>query len=837
MKDILFGNNNQAVIHRLANNSFSVNRRRNRFVIIALALTAFMITTVFSIGFSYFETYQLQQTRLMGTTADVAITNPTDVQLEQLTNSALISDIGVSQRLGGVDTSRMEDALLGLVWIDEKEWEVHRLPTISDVHGSYPMSENEVMLPQWVLEQMEIATPQVGMSISITYQLGNSKDYTTETFVLSGFYTDYMATRTNNRGSVYVSKDFKEKADIPLISGGSAMISFANDDDVEENCGKLKDKIDFTENQKFELVPSNKANSAAMIPVIALLIVFISFSGYLLIYNVLYISVSKDIQFYGQLKTIGTTKGQIQKIVRQQVLRTSAVGIPTGLLLGAAISFGVVPYALNMMYSGNAEIGTKISFSPLIFIGAAIFTLMTAIIGSRKPARIAGSISPIAALRYTEADMKKATEKRRNHGVKLFRMAWENIFRNKKSLVLVFTSLFLGLCLFLVTAGILSSLSPENFVNQWGESDFVLTYSIHADDAPISEEMLSEIRQIDEIQDMRLTYAALPEVTLGVVYDNTVFKDYIKSLDGKSGIDFTDPANIEAYSQNFYSGVYGIDRDYVEELNKSLDAPIDIELFESGAIVLLSEMLDSDGNSIIQSGQQITVNTQSGQRTFIVADAFLPDDFQSGRGNERGTAPDLYISQNALKELSPQYRIFRVAFNTVGQNDESILRQLETITVSSSEIEIISRYEKREEMSSYIITTKVLGIGLSVILLLIGVMNFINTMVVSVNTRKHEFAVLESIGMTKKQVKQVLRFEGCYYWVISFGLIATLGTGIYIPFYSIFKQLVPYAVFSYPIFPLLLIAGIVLAVCLIVPIWTYKLDIKDSVVERLRITK
>ena len=70
MDDILFGNNNQATINRLAKRSYRANKQRNVFVTIALFLTAFMITSVFSLGCSYFETYQMQQIRAMGTTAD-----------------------------------------------------------------------------------------------------------------------------------------------------------------------------------------------------------------------------------------------------------------------------------------------------------------------------------------------------------------------------------------------------------------------------------------------------------------------------------------------------------------------------------------------------------------------------------------------------------------------------------------------------------------------------------------------------------------------------------------------------------------------------------------------
>ena len=120
------------------------------------------------------------------------------------------------------------------------------------------------------------------------------------------------------------------------------------------------------------------------------------------------------------------------------------------------------------------------------------------------------------------------------------------------------------------------------------------------------------------------------------------------------------------------------------------------------------------------------------------------------------------------------------------------------------------------------------------VFLLIGIMNFINTMVVSVNTRKHEFATLESIGMTKKQIRNVLLWEGGYYWSISFLLLATLGTAIYIPIYSAFRRMVPYAAFHYPVISLLVVAAIVLLVCLATPVITFMQNVKQSVVERLR---
>ena len=265
MNDILFGNNNQGAIKRLAKRNYRANKQRNFFVTVALFLTAFMITSVFSLGCSYFETFQMQQIRAMGTTADVAITNLTKSQYEELRRSSLVSVVGVSQRLGSVDTSGMDDALLSISWIDEAEWKEHRVPTISDLHGNYPQAENELMLPTWALSAMGISDPQVGMNIPVSYQLGTDYQYLSGEFVLSGYYTDYSTSRVGNRGSAYVSELFATQTGLSFESVSTAMISFSDDSNVERSCEKLKSEIIFTEGQSFEIVPSVQSNSVSII--------------------------------------------------------------------------------------------------------------------------------------------------------------------------------------------------------------------------------------------------------------------------------------------------------------------------------------------------------------------------------------------------------------------------------------------------------------------------------------------------------------------------------------------------------------------------------------------
>ena len=833
MNDILFGNNNQSSIKRLAKKTYHANKGRNVFAALALALTAFMITSVFSLGFSYFETDQMRRIRSMGTTADAAITNLTESQAEELNHSDQVAVIGLSQRLGSVDTADMGDVKLGLTWIDEEEWKKHRLPAISNVNGTYPQGENEVMLPLWALNEMGIADPQLGMKILLSYRIENSDRNSTKEFVLSGYYTDYMTTRVGKRGSIYVSQIFADNAGLPFDRVTSAMITFEGEEAVNRSCESLKAEINFTENQSFEIVPVSYQNAASLTIAAVFTVVMIMISGYLLIYNILYISISKDTRFYGQLKTIGATKRQIKKIVRWQILRTAVTGIPIGLFAGGVVSLVVVPLAMNMMYPNYGALGTKISFSPLLFLGATIFALITAFLGSMKPARIAGGISPIAASRYPDAAVKPVGQ-RKSHRIRLSRIAFHNIFRNPKSAALTFGSLFLGLCLFLISTGLLSGLTPENYVSQWGESDFALTCGAH-EEVPITEELLEKIKAMDGVHNIRLTYSGFPQATVSVLYDREVFGRYVNSLDGVSGLDFSDPETLKNYTDHFFSCVYGIDEAYVEERNQALAHPIDLAAFENGEIVLLPAIHDSEGNSLIQPGRSITILAENTEHTFTIADGFLDADFQSARGIFRGTAPNLYLSQKALKTIFPETKIFRVDFDTTDAgSDKQVLEELQAMLVSSPNVRILSRYEKYKEMEGYLFTSRVLATGLSTVFLLIGIMNFINTMVVSVNTRKHEFAVLESVGMTKKQIKIVLLLEGGSYWIISFLLIATLGTGIYIPLYRAFQQAAYYAVFRYPFAQMFAAAGMVLLICLVVPVITFQIDIQKTVIDRLR---
>ena len=131
-------------------------------------------------------------------------------------------------------------------------------------------------------------------------------------------------------------------------------------------------------------------------------------------------------------------------------------------------------------------------------------------------------------------------------------------------------------------------------------------------------------------------------------------------------------------------------------------------------------------------------------------------------------------------------------------------------------------------------TVNILGGGISLILILIGVLNFINVMITGINTRLKELAILESIGMTKKQINKVLTYEGLYYATITSIFILTIGLGVIYGVSILSKSIADYATFVFPVIPLVVLIIFIYLVCSITPSIVFKVSSKKTVIERLR---
>ena len=76
------------------------------------------------------------------------------------------------------------------------------------------------------------------MSISLSYHLDDDDSIKTQEFILAGYYTDYSQVRTNDKGSIYVSEEFKNKA--AISTGKVVMVSLKIQEIFKKECDRLK---------------------------------------------------------------------------------------------------------------------------------------------------------------------------------------------------------------------------------------------------------------------------------------------------------------------------------------------------------------------------------------------------------------------------------------------------------------------------------------------------------------------------------------------------------------------------------------------------------------------
>ena len=244
------------------------------------------------------------------------------------------------------------------------------------------------------------------------------------------------------------------------------------------------------------LSASFQPDAPTVIGVIAALLLII-FTGYLIIYNIFQISVIKDIRFYGLLKTIGTTGKQIRKLIRRQALILSCIGIPIGLILGYLIGCKIVPIIMDQsFYAGN---GYETSANPLIFIGSTLFALITVLISTSKPGRIAAKVSPVEAVRYAEAQISGRS--RRGLGIKISGMAAANLGRNKKRTFLVLLSMSLSLILFNTIYTFSIGFDMDKYLSKFVDTDYLIAhsdyfnYQFSGEENSVSETMIQAVSQ------------------------------------------------------------------------------------------------------------------------------------------------------------------------------------------------------------------------------------------------------------------------------------------------------------------------------------------------------
>ena len=792
-------NNNGGVVRKLVWNNLRQHGLQYRFVFLAIIISSMLLASVFSIGLSYYNSLNIQQLRLMGTSAHAGLSNPTEDQCAAIAKLEYIRDTGLSMYVAPVSGSRM----LSLYWYDENEWNRFRKPALTNIVGEYPENENEIMGSLYALAQLGVSQPFIGQEISISYL--NDQSILEKQFVISGYYNSDLHVRSDGQDFLLVSDAFASSVGISTRENGSLSILYKDNRNVDGYTQRLLVDAQVEKNQTLRMVPRYDVGDDAHrsnILSLGLIILFIVLTAFLLIHNIMGMTVSQQIRFFGQLKTLGTTSIQIKRFVMGNAFALCALGIPVGLLLAMAFSQTMVPFFVSKL--GDLSYGVEVSFHPLIYLGAGLFSMLTVVLGAWKPARVAATFTPIEASRFTTGAQKGQQHASIGRGV--WKMALRALCQDKLRTALVVVSLFLSMTLFSIVIGMIGSLDADQYAASAMESDFIIESA-----TPDLAQRLAADPIYSEFQANYVEYMELES--------SAAFSDYLKTEKSSAlvALDTADASSLVGY-------LVGIDDQALTNMGLPLGDYVYIstdrpDLFQDINVVTLSAM--RTGNDGLEVVTQVT----------LPVGGFVPTAY---RWASESIAPNIYVSNELLLKLIPDAEPYSVQFNVSDDQERSVYDTLTAEIAASSTMRLSSRIQAKERLRQMQSVLYLLGGGIAVLLGFVGLLNFVNILSASIVRRKVEFAILESIGMTKRQLRQQVIYEGASYAIIAILLFSTLGTTLTLILLNVFSSQVSYALCRYPVLPTLLIVIALILLSAVIPTILFQCSRKTSLIDRLR---
>ena len=843
-------------IPTLSKRMFHTSRGRNLVAVLAILLTTMMFTTLFTLSQSMSQNLIEMTFRQTGYNAEASMRGLSEEQADLIANHPDVEELGRSIVLGLAENRELSGRSVEIRWANEPYAQhSYTLPT----SGHLPQAADEIALDTLTLDRLGIPH-ELGAPVTLEWRK-DSSDPDAETiradFTLCGFWEGNQSSYSS---MAWVSRVYADKMTGGVLSTDPnqifglymVQVNLYSDQNIEETMERVLadtglSELEYSVNLAYSPEMGAVAAQENLPMYLGMGLVFIA--GYLIIYNIFQISVTADVQFYGKLKTLGTTTRQLKKLIYNQANRLCIVGIPAGLILGWLLGTVLVPVLM-----GSMEGTAVVSASPMIFIGSALFAWATVLISCLRPARLAGKISPIEALRMSDADSGSKKKVKRHRGsASLSSMAWDNLWRNKKRTVTVICSLTLGLVLLSGFYAKNAAFDMEKYLADLTIADFTLSDSSSEDylngydphGTTLTGELVSAAESQQGLEAVGHQYSAqidwqMDEATLQNV---AAFYTEERLADWES----YDPAGAQALRDALSSGrasatLYGLDGiplDTITQQQYLMEGSFDAETFASGDYILAVGPNVEPGESypVLPTspvGSVVELNDRSYTVMAIVYPLNPVTQLAPQQGENGKFALSFILPTAVFREQWPDHTLRQLFLNTDDSHIESMQAFLDEYMASTNPgLPVTSRQTMAEQYQAQTRSSAVMGNAVSVVIALVGVLNFINSMVTAIVSRRREFAVMQSVGMTKKQLCRMLVNEGLYYAGLTLlfsYLISAFAVGVVV------RAMVEggFTTFRFTLLPLVACTPVLIFFAVLIPYLCFRNLDKHSIVERLR---
>ncbi|QJD85926.1 ABC transporter permease [Cohnella herbarum] len=675
--------------------------------------------------------------------------------------------------------------------------------------GRLPLSEDELLVEQWLLERLPGA-PKLNGSTQLNGPDGKPRSYR-----IVGVLNNEKQSQIDGQSKAYTFADVKG---ITVDSDTMLVLTLKPGVDINGQVDaftKLNPSL-FTNGQLLALLgeSADKGLNRALQIIFGTLIALVVLSTVAVIYNAFHIAVLERIRQFGLLRTLGATPGQIRNLVFREATVLSAIGVPLGLLVGWCGLW----FVLWLMDQGGLKVmmmeNFELTFHWWIMGGSFVVGFVAVYLAAWLPARKASSVSPVEAAKGAGSIVRESYRRMRIPSLLNLlgiegQMASNNIRRNRTKFRITTFSIVISITLFIVFHYFTQqSLNMTTTTNEDDRMAFQLNRISTAPTGDLfSDDMIREIGLLPGVDDVYGKYSSLAARTL------VSAEDFNSDVSKKTPIAPEQTKWNGASMNSISTRVFLYDEQRLEEAAKYVQAgTADLEGQPAGSDgVLLVQTIkpyDNDNKRVLMPlthykvGDKLTLwlNNENGSqeklvREVTVAGILTQVPFDSAY---QGSSLTVIASESGFANLlkaapaiypPSEYDTSRIGLEVAlkdGADVEPVRSKLQEIVRDKPGINLVDYAESQKDTRNFNLQMQIFVYGFLIIVGVIGSLNIINTVQTNLLLRRKEIGLLQAVGMTMGQIRRMASAEGMWFGVIGSFWGILLGVGFS---YILYKQL------------------------------------------------
>ena len=793
-----FENDTSAVIKNLASAQLKKERLKKIFTIIAISLATFLMASVLLLVSGIITVNQKGGNNITGA-YHALISGIEKEQYQKLSDDVRVDLCGFTAFIGSVKSGNdrlnisycNNDALI--------------LNGLSVDQGKMPEKANEILI-----EQEYLIRQKINAKIGDTILLPDPNNGGKKSFLITG----YLKTGAKGIDRSLYAAMVSEECFLEMNGWNhlSPVVMFRVNLDAKTNSGDVKNLIaEIAADAGCKAAPSynetylNLSQPSALMVLAAVAgLLVIVIAGILVIYNIFYISIINSIKEYGQLRTIGMTAKQIQRLVLREGTLLMLPAIPIGLIAGIAVAYLLIPHGFGLW--------NVLWICPVV----VVLTYVTVRLSIKKPAKIAAAVSPIEASRYEQNNGPKG--KHRQHRLTPGSLAVNQVLRYKKKNILTAASLVLTGVLLLGLSSVLSSINAKDMsLSGFARGQFVLRISnqelmenpleILQESSPFTEEVEKELSQLSGVQKI------MNDQHLPVSYDLQALESDAEIV----GFEKADMALLQSYLLNGNLSDY---EQMASEDQMVIGRPGDFEKYFG---------------IHPKVGSSVTLKIFDGQHTENLEFEIAAVLDESKIGNNGDKIDMLLLPVDSMQKIAHSNLTYQYVIRVEDSLEQQAENEIDQIVSDHPRLSVDSLSAAIAQNENFLQGTQ---LALAIAIVLIGcfsVMNLLNTTLTGIIVRRREFSLMRSVGMSQKQLSVMVHKEGLI--VVGMGLVLSviIGGGIGYVLCSFLKNsLMSYLNYQFPFGITVLNCAIIILCSVLITTGALKQQSKSSMMEALR---